>query len=206
MACLLTRLARDDVQHFALSIQLASSLPDPSPAPHLYLAQLAQSPQESLAYFASALAIFEAKLAALEQAKLGGDGGAGTVDEAEDEGEIRRSASRALVGMTELYLTDLWCVDCFRPRPVLPQTLFKRPTLTAIALLRRTVLSPRRSRTAKSSWPRRHRWTRRTRRCTRCVSLALLLDRGMPAHPLLYCRHWRLSASVSSGKRTQRRP
>lgn len=56
MACLLTRLARDDVQHFALSIQLASSLPDPSPAPHLYLAQLAQSPQESLAYFASALA------------------------------------------------------------------------------------------------------------------------------------------------------
>ncbi|GAA5913189.1 hypothetical protein JCM8208_001696 [Rhodotorula glutinis] len=98
-------------EHFNLSIQLASSLPDPSPAPHLYLAQLAQSPQESLTYFGSALAIFQAKLAALEQAKLGGDGGAGTVDEAEDEGEIRRSASRALVGMTELYLTDL----CFEP-------------------------------------------------------------------------------------------
>lgn len=97
-------------QHFAASIQLASALPDPSPAPHLYLAQLAASPEESLSHFGNALTILQAKLAALEQAKLGTDGGAGTQDEAEDEGEIRRSASRALVGMTELYLTDLWCV------------------------------------------------------------------------------------------------
>ncbi|BGP44695.1 hypothetical protein JCM10450v2_000509 [Rhodotorula kratochvilovae] len=98
-------------EHFALSIQLASSLADPSPAPHLYLAQISQTPQESLAHFGAALAILQDKLAAMEQAKLGGDGGAGAQEDAEDEGEIRRSASRALVGMTELYLTDL----CFEP-------------------------------------------------------------------------------------------
>jgi hypothetical protein len=85
-------------------------LPDPSPAPHLYLAQLAASPEESLSHFGNALTILQAKLAALERVKLGVDGSAGSADEAEDEGEIRRSASRALVGMTELYLTDLWCV------------------------------------------------------------------------------------------------
>lgn len=97
-------------QHFVASIQLASATPDPSPAPHLYLAQLSDNPQESLTHFGNALAILQAKLAALERAKLGLDGGAGTQEELEDEGEIRRSASRALVGMTELYLTDLWCV------------------------------------------------------------------------------------------------
>ncbi|GJN91518.1 hypothetical protein Rhopal_004541-T1 [Rhodotorula paludigena] len=97
-------------EHFGLTIQLASSLPDPSPAPHLYLAQLSQTPQESLSHFANALVILQAKLEALNQAKLGADGGAGAAEDAEDEGEIRRSASRALVGMTELYLTDL-CME-----------------------------------------------------------------------------------------------
>ncbi|GAA6006428.1 hypothetical protein JCM10207_004931 [Rhodosporidiobolus poonsookiae] len=94
-------------EHFLASIQLANALPDPSPAPHLYLAQLSATPQESLQHFASALAILQAKIAAIEQAKLGADGGAGSQDDIDDEGEIRRSASRALVGMTELYLTDL---------------------------------------------------------------------------------------------------
>ncbi|GAA5969344.1 hypothetical protein JCM11641_007558 [Rhodosporidiobolus odoratus] len=98
-------------EHFLSTIQLASALPDPSPAPHLYLAQLSHTPQEALQHFASALTIFREKLKAIEQAKLGGDGGAGNAEEAEDEGEIMRSASRALVGMTELYLTDL----CFEP-------------------------------------------------------------------------------------------
>lgn len=54
------------------------------------------------------MAILQAKLAVIETSKLGGDGGAGTEEDAEDEFEYRRSASRALVGMTELYLTDLW--------------------------------------------------------------------------------------------------
>lgn len=112
-------------QHFGLTIQLASSLPDPSPAPHLYLAQLSQTPQESLSHFANALVILQAKLEALNQAKLGADGGAGAAEDAEDEGEIRRSASRALVGMTELYLTDLWYV-----RAVLRCTTVKEAALT----------------------------------------------------------------------------
>ncbi|GAA5875881.1 hypothetical protein JCM16303_004032 [Sporobolomyces ruberrimus] len=94
-------------EHFIASAELASSLPDPSPAPHLYLAQLSATPQESLTHFANALTIFQAKLEQIEKTKLGGDGGAGSQDDLEDEGELRRSASRALVGMTELYLTDL---------------------------------------------------------------------------------------------------
>ncbi|GAA5922027.1 Acl4p [Sporobolomyces koalae] len=96
--------ARD---HFVASIQLATALPDPSPAPHLYLAQLSSTPQESLEHFSNALVIFQAKLQQIEKVKLGGDGSAGSQDDLEDEGELRRSASRALVGMTELYLTDL---------------------------------------------------------------------------------------------------
>lgn len=95
------------LQHFLASIGFASSLPDPSPAPHLYLAQLS-TPEESLTHFAAALTILQARLATIETAKLGGGGGAGTEEEKEEEAEIRRSASRALVGMTELYLTDLW--------------------------------------------------------------------------------------------------
>lgn len=100
---------RSIAQHFLASIQFASTLPDPSPAPHLYLAQLS-TPEESLTHFTAALAILQAKLALIERAKLGADGGAGTEEEKEEESEVRRSASRALVGMTELYLTDLWSV------------------------------------------------------------------------------------------------
>lgn len=104
-----TTLTWGPLQHFLLAIEHGEAIPDPSPAPHLYLAQLS-SPEESLSHFASALTILQAKLAVIEHAKLGADGGAGTELEAEDEGELRRSASRALVGMTELYLTDLWSV------------------------------------------------------------------------------------------------
>lgn len=94
-------------QHFQLSIQHAATVPDPSPAPHLYLAQLS-TPEESLVHFSNALAIIQDKLAAIERVKLGGDGSAGTSNELDEEGDLRRSASKALVGMTELYLTDLW--------------------------------------------------------------------------------------------------
>ncbi|KAK4054832.1 hypothetical protein OIV83_000756 [Microbotryomycetes sp. JL201] len=97
-------------QHFIESVQHAASLPDPSPAPHLYLAQLS-TPEESLVHFGNALTILQAKLAAIEQAKLGQDSNGGSEAEVEEEHELRRSASRALVGMTELYLTDL----CFEP-------------------------------------------------------------------------------------------
>ncbi|KAM0793160.1 hypothetical protein ACM66B_000634 [Microbotryomycetes sp. NB124-2] len=97
-------------QHFLESVKHAETLPDPSPAPHLYLAQLS-TPEESLVHFGNALTILQAKLAAIEQAKLGQDSNAGSEEEVEEEQELRRSASRALVGMTELYLTDL----CFEP-------------------------------------------------------------------------------------------
>lgn len=53
----------------------------------------------------------------IERAKLGLDGSAGSGLDVEEEGELRRSASRALVGMTELYLTDLWSVF-FWPAPL----------------------------------------------------------------------------------------
>ncbi|ORY73443.1 hypothetical protein BCR35DRAFT_307195 [Leucosporidium creatinivorum] len=97
-------------EHFLLSIEHSSALEDPSPAPHLYLAQLS-SPEESLVHFTNALKILQARITAIEQAKLGGDGGDGNEEDLEEEEELRRSASRALVGMTELYLTDL----CFDP-------------------------------------------------------------------------------------------
>ncbi|KAK4699576.1 hypothetical protein P7C70_g6683, partial [Phenoliferia sp. Uapishka_3] len=97
-------------EHFLLSVQHAASVPNPSPAPHLYLAQLS-TPEESLTHFSNALTIIQQKLAGIEIAKLGGDGGAGNGEDAEEEGDLRRSASRALVGMTELYLTDLCFTD-----------------------------------------------------------------------------------------------
>lgn len=94
-------------QHFLLSIEHSSGLENPSPAPHLYLAQLS-SPEESLVHFTNALKILQARIAAIEHAKLGGDAGEASEEDQEEEEELRRSASRALVGMTELYLTDLW--------------------------------------------------------------------------------------------------
>ena len=95
------------LQHFLLSIEHAANFPDPSPAPYLYLAQLS-TPEESLTHFTSALTILQAKLALIERAKLGLDGGAGSGEDMEEEGDLRRYASRALVGMTELYLENLW--------------------------------------------------------------------------------------------------
>lgn len=146
-------------QHFLMSIQLASALPDPSPAPHLYLAQLSATPQESLEHFVNALSILQAKLLVMETTKLGLDGSAGDEAELEDEGEIRRSASRALVGMTELYLTDLWCVlHLFSP------STSSSPLIFLPAASRRM-----RRRTARSIWRRPSRLTRQIRRRTRCV-------------------------------------
>jgi hypothetical protein len=72
----------------------AAALPHPAPSIFLYLAQLAESPQEALQCFANAYKILSGQLET------------NTAEEAEPE--LRRSASRALIGMTELYLTDLW--------------------------------------------------------------------------------------------------
>ncbi|SCZ90379.1 BZ3500_MvSof-1268-A1-R1_Chr1-3g01953 [Microbotryum saponariae] len=90
-------------QHFLSSLSLSKTLPNPSPAPHLYLAQLS-SPQDSLQHFNQALEIIQAKLVKLETPRP-----EATTDEdvEEERSELKRSASKALVGMTELYLTDL---------------------------------------------------------------------------------------------------
>jgi tetratricopeptide (TPR) repeat protein len=72
----------------------AAALPNPAPSIYLYLAQLAETPQEALQHFGTAYTLLSSRL----------DNAAGSSEEA----ELRRSASRALIGMTELYLTDLW--------------------------------------------------------------------------------------------------
>ena len=74
------------------------------PSIHLNLAQLADTPQEALTYFNEALRLLLALLKNLTpQVTLDP-----TRNINEEEFEIRRSTSTTLVGMTELYLTDLW--------------------------------------------------------------------------------------------------
>ena len=84
----------------------------PTSSLHLYLAQLADSPMEALERFAAGLKLLQAKLEAMPGAAVNGAAQANGKGPrwSDDEAETRRSASRALVGMTELYLTDLWCV------------------------------------------------------------------------------------------------
>ncbi|SGY34697.1 BQ5605_C002g01669 [Microbotryum silenes-dioicae] len=72
------------------------------------VARQLSSPQDSLQHFNQALEIIQAKLVELETPRP-----EATTDEdvEEERSELKRSASKALVGMTELYLTDL----CFEP-------------------------------------------------------------------------------------------
>ena len=79
----------------------------PSASAHLYLAQLSD-PHESLQYSNAAIAILKSRLEGLSKAAANGMSNGKEKEWSEEETEIRRSASRALVGMTELYLTDLW--------------------------------------------------------------------------------------------------
>ena len=126
------QLTLSGLQHFLSSISHSATLPSPSPAPHLYLAQLS-TPIESLTHFSAALKILQNKLLLIESAKLGTDGGAGTPDEAEEEDELRRSASRALVGMTELYLTDLW----YASSPEILVAFFTQAVFCAVSRMKR---------------------------------------------------------------------
>lgn len=85
----------------------ATSLPEPQPTAFLYLSQLTE-PEQSLQCFQAALTIFKARLQSMQVDVAApvhnGKEKAWSVPEA----EARRSASRALIGMTELYLTELW--------------------------------------------------------------------------------------------------
>lgn len=108
---------------------------NPPPTVYLYLAQLSDSPQESLSYYQTALDLLRSKLEqSLQSKNLTNDRKSSesnepkdaidrppivpedinqptTVRWSTDESQIRRSCSRALVAMTEIYLTDL----CFEP-------------------------------------------------------------------------------------------
>lgn len=70
----------------------------------LYLAQLADSPEEAVACFKAAVDLLSTRI----------DLSSGSFSNGKDkewspqERETRVQISRALVGMTELYLTDLW--------------------------------------------------------------------------------------------------
>ena len=68
---------------------------------------MSETPQESLQHFQNALQLLKAKLEAIQQARATSAAQV-SEEEAEEELDTRRSASKALVGMTELYLTDLW--------------------------------------------------------------------------------------------------
>ncbi|KNZ45225.1 uncharacterized protein VP01_835g2 [Puccinia sorghi] len=101
---------------------LNHSKSNPQPTVHLYLAQLSNSPKEALSHFKKALDLLKAKLNEILQSKKTHEEHPepththhhtqpNTIQWSIDESQIRRSCSRALVGMTEIYLTDL----CFDP-------------------------------------------------------------------------------------------
>ncbi|CDZ96219.1 Tetratricopeptide TPR1 [Phaffia rhodozyma] len=95
--------ARD---HFLVSLQAPLQT---SSAPYLYLAQLASSPQEALNHYEAAVKILDQQLTELVQSKQTGVEDTKELEVA--EGTMRKQISTALVGMTEIYLTDL----CFEP-------------------------------------------------------------------------------------------
>ncbi|KAH9467987.1 hypothetical protein Pst134EA_011609 [Puccinia striiformis f. sp. tritici] len=90
---------------------LSHSSSNPQPTVHLYLAQLSNSPKESLNHFKKALDLLKIKLNTILESKQvnteDNQSSVNTVHWSIDESQIRRSCSRALVGMTEIYLTDL---------------------------------------------------------------------------------------------------
>lgn len=70
------------------------------PAPYLYLAQVAQDPQEALGYYSTATAMVENT--------LGGKGKSRAVADAAEVEELTRMAVTAIVAMVEIWMSDLW--------------------------------------------------------------------------------------------------
>jgi hypothetical protein len=64
-------------------------------------------PSSSLTHYKTGLDILKAGIAS-KHANMSVEDRDEDDQEDEDEAELRRKASRALVGMTEIYLTDLW--------------------------------------------------------------------------------------------------
>ena len=95
--------------HHALQHFLQATSIQATPSAYLYLAQLADDANEALQHFSSALKLLEAQLQGLQGTVSSATSTGKQKEWSEEEAECRRAASRALVGMTELYLTDLWC-------------------------------------------------------------------------------------------------
>lgn len=70
----------------------------------LYLAQLADSPEEAVEHNKAAVDLLSRKVNLTAGSAVQGKDKAWSPDER----ETRLQISRALVGMTELYLTELW--------------------------------------------------------------------------------------------------
>lgn len=101
------------LQHFTLLTQP----PNPSSSAHLYLAQLSPTPEASLAHYEASMPLLSTQLSELESLKSelplemeGGEVASARSELEKGEEEVKGQMCRALVGMTEIYLTDLWCV------------------------------------------------------------------------------------------------
>lgn len=75
----------------------------------LYLAQLADTPEEAVEYNKAAVDFLSRKVNLTAGSATQGKDKAWSPEER----ETRLQISRALVGMTELYLTELWYVSAF---------------------------------------------------------------------------------------------
>lgn len=94
------------LSRFKQHLLAATKLPEPEPTAFLYLSQLTE-PEQSLTCFNAALTIFKTRLQSI-QVDLNVASNGKEKEWSQAELELRRSASRALIGMTELYLTELW--------------------------------------------------------------------------------------------------
>jgi hypothetical protein len=104
-----------DSQHLLKLFPPHTSSPPPHPSPYLYLAQCAQSAEESLGYYSAAVAMLEQKLQGVA-AKGKGKGKSGLTSEQDghldqEEEEERGMAVTALVAMIEIWMSDLWYVS-----------------------------------------------------------------------------------------------
>lgn len=75
---------------------------------HLYLAQLVDTPQASISHFRAAFELLRQRLdlvcpPAQQPARP-------PAAWSLEESDLRRACSRSLIGMTEVYMADLWCV------------------------------------------------------------------------------------------------
>ena len=91
-----------DSQHLLHLFPPYTPEPPSSPSPYLYLAQIANDPQEALGYYSTAASMLENVLASMTK-----------VSSTEEGEEERKMAVTALVAMIEIWMSDLWYVPSF---------------------------------------------------------------------------------------------